>query len=124
MRDIVYSELADNIDAILITYDGKDRDFDFEVTKGTLDLNLSFENFEYAESQPLVFHQLREASHIRSLYAGLRSFLKTCKDRSDVLLIVKIVKEEITKNLKEGHINRKRLITDGRPNLKKYLMSL
>lgn len=124
MRTVVYLELATNLDTILALGMNREKGYEFKVLKGTLDVNLSFKNYEYAESQPLIFHQLKEAAYVRSLYSGIRTFFKDCKTREHILDTADMIKDKLTKDLGEGGLNIKRLKPQAGTSLQQYLRSL
>jgi hypothetical protein len=124
VRKIVYGELSDNADALLMIFDDKDDGYGFEISKGTLDLNLRFKQFDYAESQPLIFGSIPDATHIRTLYTGVRHFLSMAKCKDDIIGVAELFRFRLAAEIGRGLIDKDSLDGHERPHLKNFLQNL
>ena len=120
LRRFVYAELASNLDSLFAMIEGK-LDHEFKVYKDVLDLNLSYKNFDFAESQPLIFHQLTEALTIRNIYSGSRKFLSAPSNSREILISIEMILNRCSDEIREGVLSSKLLQRFDNDTLNKHI---
>jgi len=105
MKNVVYAELAHNLDSlVLMTLFGEETGdtYKAKVYRDVLDLNISYKNFEFAETQPLIFHALREATNIRNIYSGFHLFLDGAETKQAISAGIETLLTRCNKEIIEG----------------------
>jgi hypothetical protein len=124
MKRIVYTELAHNMDSLITLVDNDDEARSNLIYRKALDLNLSYKTFDFAESQPLVFHQLPEATNIRNIYSGFHHFLDQAVTSLDIIAGIETLLRRCDVDIIDGDLDGKQLEASKLPALTKRIHDL
>ena len=122
LKRLVFAEFAHNLDTLVTIVEGnKGKPIGANIAKKLIELNVSYKNFEFAESQALLFYQIPEAVNIRNIYSGFKIFLEEGPIIIAATTILKRCDDDmLQKHLRIKDFKRYRLLKD----LNRHLTSL